>query len=144
MAYCLYNAIKTPDGTILWCEHGHDYKVHDDAVSGETYMNDGVGYSIRRSINKVPYEDLSVMSNSPFEKVRTVKFWGSYGKNGDQKKVILSLEEMEDDHISAILNTQKQLEGTELMMIFKKELEYRLKNNISNIKTTDKKRKRKI
>lgn len=125
MNYCLYNAIKTPDGTILWCESGHDYQTHTDKVSGEQYMNDGVGYSIRRSINTVPYEDLSISSDDPFEKVQTAKFWGSYGKDGKSPRKMLSLEEMEDSHIRAILETQKQIKGT-LEGLFIKELEYRI------------------
>ncbi len=125
MDYCLYNAIKTPDGTVLWCQSGHDYQTHEDKISGETYMNDGLGYMIRRSVNTVPYEDLSIHLSDPFEKVRTAKFWGSYGKDGNQPKRMMALEEMEDSHIKAILETQKRLEGTELQKIFIKELEYR-------------------
>ncbi len=125
MEYCLYNAIKTPDGTVLWCESGHDFKTHKDSVSGETYMNDGRGWSIRRSVNVVPYEDLSISLSDPFEKIRTAKFWGSYGKDGKSKKIIMALEDMEDSHIQAILDTQKQIEK-EVRAIFLKELEFRL------------------
>jgi hypothetical protein len=125
MDYCLYNAIKTPDGTILWCESGHDYKTHTDSVSGEEYMNDGTGYGIRRSVNNVPAEDLSIWNTDPFEKIRTAKFWGSYGKDGKSPKRILSLEEMEEDHIHAILKTQTQI-STILKEFFVKELEYRV------------------
>lgn len=125
MDYCLYNAIKTPDGTILWCQSAHDYQTHKDKISGEEYMNDGVGYMIRRSVNKVPFEDLSIHMSDPFEKVRTAKFWGSYGKDGNQPRKMMALEEMEDSHLRAILDTQKRLEGTEIQKLFIKELEYR-------------------
>jgi hypothetical protein len=125
MNYCLYNAIKTPDGTVLCCENGHDYKTHKDSVSGEDYMNDGIGYGVRRSINHVPAEDLSIWNTDPFEKVRTAKFWGSYGKDGKSPKHILALEEMEDSHIQAILETQKQL-GSDIKALFLKEIEYRI------------------
>lgn len=126
MDYCLYNAIKTPDGTVLWCQSGHDFKLYKDTVSGEEYMNDGMGYGIRRSINIVEFEDLSVWSYDPFEKIRTAKFWGSYGKDGKGEKKIMALQEMEDSHIRAILETQKQLKGSFLEEIFMKELEYRI------------------
>ena len=126
--YCLYNAIKTPDGTILWCEHNHDFKEYTDKVSGEYYLNDGVGYNVRRSVNTVPYEDLSIYASDDFEKVRTAKFWGSYGKDGKSTKKILSLQEMEDDHISAILNTQYQIKGSAVEKLFLKEQELRIKN----------------
>jgi len=123
--YCLYNAIKTPDGTILWCKSGHDYQTHEDKVSGESYMNDGLGYMVRRSVNKVPYEDLSIRASDPFEVVRTAKFWSSYGKDGKSPKVILSLEQIEDDHIKVILETQNQIRGTVLEKLFKQEQDYR-------------------
>lgn len=128
MEYCLYNAIKTPDGTVLWCTTGHDYKTHTDALSGEEYMNDGLGYGVRRSINETPYENLSIYDTAPFEKVRTAKFWGSYGKDGKSEKRMMSLEEMEDDHIQAILRTQAQARKPPLEALFLKEIEYRITN----------------
>lgn len=126
MNYCLYNAIKTPDGTILWCQSGHDYKTHTDSVSSEEYMNDGTGYGVRRSVNKVSAENLSIGTNDPFEKVRTAKFWGSYGKDGKGEKRIMALEEMEDSHIRAILDTQKI--DIIIKELFEKEILYRIEN----------------
>ena len=125
MNYCLYNAIKTPDGTVLWCKNNHDYQSYKDSVSGEHYMIDGTGYATRRSINIVSPEDLSIWTSDPFKKVRTAKFWGSYGKDGKGEKVILSLEEMEKEHIEAILRTQTQVKGTEFESLFLQELKYR-------------------
>lgn len=133
MDYCLYNAIKTPDGTILNCEDSHDYKNYKDTVSGEEYMIDGLGYGTRRSINIIPPEDLSVWTSSPFEKVRVTNFWTSYGKDGKSPAKKMCLEEMENSHIEAILRTQKSVKGTVLEDIFVKEIEYRiecLKKNI--------------
>lgn len=127
MEYCFYNAIKTPDGTVLWCQSGHDYQTHKDTVSDEEYMNDGVGYMIRRSVNIVPYEELSIFSSDNLEKVRTAKFWASYGKDGKSPKRLMSTEEMEDSHIRAILDTQKQIAGTDIEKVFLQELEYRTK-----------------
>ncbi len=126
MDYCLYNAIKTPDGTVLWCQSGHDYQTHQDKVSGEEYMNDGTGYGVRRSVNTVPYEDLSIWSHEPFEKVRTAKFWGSYGKDGKSPRTMMAPMEMEDGHLRAILETQKQIRGSEIERIFLQEMKYRV------------------
>jgi hypothetical protein len=148
MDYCLYNAIKTPDGTVLWCQHRHDYQTHQDAVSGEQYMNDGLQDTIRRSVNIVPYEDLAIFTSSPFEKVRTVKFWASYGKDGNSPKHYMSLEEMEKTHIEAILRGQKQIKGTEIEKIFLKELDFRVEVFQEHLETvipptnTDKKKKK--
>ena len=127
MTYCLYNAIKTPDGTLLWCKNGYDCQTHKDSVSGEKYMNDGTGTRVRRSVNTIPYEDLSIFSNDPFEKVRTAKFWGSYGKDGNSPEHMMAAEEMEDSHIRAILDTQKQIAGTAIEKLFLQEIEYRAK-----------------
>lgn len=129
MQYCLYNAIKTPDGTVLWCETNHDYKIHNDLVSGEQYMNDGLGSMIRRSVNQVPYEDLSVWVDTEnielTEEVRNAKFWGSYGKGGREPKKILCLAEMSNKHIEAILDTQYHIRGTMFHKLFELELLYR-------------------
>lgn len=147
MAYCLYNAIKTPDGTILWCESGHDYKTHQDTVSGEQYMNDGTGEGIRRSKNNVPYENLSIYTNDTFEKVRKAKFWASYGADGKSPKRIMSLDEMEKSHIEAILKTQKQIKGTEIEKIFLKEIIYRTekyKNHLDEIIPSKNNKKKKV
>ena len=126
MDYYLYNAIRTPDGTVLWCQHGHDFLTHVDAVTGETYMNDGFGYCIRRSVNKTEAEDLSVKTSDPFEKVRQAKFWGSYGRDGKGSKTMMSLAEMDDAHIQAIIDTQPQIRGTPLEELFPKEQAYRV------------------
>lgn len=125
MDYCIFNAIKTPDGTVLWCKNEHDYNTHKDSVSGEEYMNDGIGYMIRRSVNTVPYEDLSVFTSDTHEKIRTAKFWGSYGKDGKGPRVLLALQDMEDSHLVAILTTQTRIMGTPLEKVFKDEMDFR-------------------
>lgn len=127
MEFCIYNAIKTPDGTILYCENRHDYHEYKDTISGELYLNDGHLDSVRRSVNTVPYEDLSIYTDSPHEIVRTIKFWTSYGKDGKSAGVEMSLQEMEKSHIEAILRTQKKIQETPLEKIFINELEYRVK-----------------
>ena len=96
--------IRTPDGTILQSFHRHDYKEHDDVVSGETYVIDGGIDYFRGSINKVPAEDLTVYVDDPFEVKREVPVWGTYGKNGDKELRWVSVSEMEDAHIEALVN----------------------------------------
>lgn len=145
MNFCLYNAIKTPDGTILNCTSGYDYKTYFDTVSQEQYMNDGLGYGIRRSVNKIPYEDLAVFDNSPHEQVRVVKFWTSYGKDGKSPGFQMSLEDMETAHIKAILDTQKKIQ--DYKHIFENELKYRndliLYKTLENFENKEKKVKQK-
>lgn len=125
MHYIIYNAIKTPDSTVLECKHPHDYQTHIDAVSGEVYMNDGLGYYARRSVNKVPYEDLSVTTEDAFEKQRECFTWGTRGKTGTEELRRVALKEMETEHIKAILNTQKHIKGTYVEDLLKKELNFR-------------------
>lgn len=133
MMYCIYNAIKTPDGTILHCRNRHDYKEYTDSVSGEQYVNDGGEFYVRRSVNSVPYEDLSVWVNADnpelTQTVRGVNLWKSYGKEGEffPNGVYLSLEKMDTDHIEAILETQHQLRGTLYEKLFILELNERKK-----------------
>ena len=96
--------IRTPDGTILQSFHRHDYKEYKDTVSGETYIIDGGTDYFRGSINKVKAEDLTVYVDDPFEVKREVPVWGTYGKNGDKELRWVSVSEMEDAHIEALVN----------------------------------------
>ena len=129
MQYCLVNKIKTPDGTVLCCEHSHDYKTHEDATSGEVYMTDGKGYCVRRSCNIVPYEDLSVWvdADNPelTPEVRNAEFWGTYGVDGNQPRKQISLAQMQDSHLRAIIQTQRHIQGSVVEKLMKLECEYR-------------------
>lgn len=121
------NIIKTPDGTILESSHRHDYKTHTDK-NGEVYVNDGGREYLRRSLNKEPFEELSVYSTDSIEKLRELFQWGTYGKNGDDYKVKY-LKELSNPHIGAIIETQKHL-PEDIIDVFQRELDYRVKNNI--------------
>ena len=127
--YIIRCAIRCPDGTILETNHRHDYQTHLDGVTGEIYMLDGHGYYYRTSVNAVPAESLMVTTDSPFEEQRKVKFWKSYGKDGSlyPDGVYLSLEQMDTDHIEAVLATQSHIRGTPVHQMFINELEYRSK-----------------
>lgn len=67
--HLIYNAVRTPDGTILESRHVHDYATHLDA-NGDEYMVDGGFDYLRRSVNKVPAEDLSLYSDEKHEVIR--------------------------------------------------------------------------
>ncbi|WP_210498609.1 hypothetical protein [Vibrio crassostreae] len=121
----VYNAIKTPDGTILESLHIHDYKTHLDK-NGEEYMVDGGTAYTRRNSNKEPFEELTVTTEAPHEVQREYWSWGTYGKNGDQPLRFVKLKDMEHDHIAAVVNTQRINAARRSAMI--KELFYRATN----------------
>jgi hypothetical protein len=130
--YWFRNAIQTPDGTILDCLNNHDYHWHLDKVSGEHYMNDGLGWCVRRSINAVEALDLSVTTADSFEKIRTALKWKSYGKNGEHPEgIYITLCNIEDDHLNAILRTQSHIRGTPVYesLIMEKVYRFRTRYN---------------
>ena len=122
MRKLIKNSIRTPDGTVLTSRHVHEYKCYKDK-NGEIYMNDGGTSYIRRSINEVPYEDLSVYSDDPFEIVRNSVVWGTYGKNGNEPLKYKTISELSSSHINNILLEPKLI--GELKDILKKEILYR-------------------
>lgn len=127
MTYWFTNSIITPDGTILTCYDSHDYQSHFDEVSKETYMTDGLGWCVRRSVNDTPYVDLSVTSDSPFVEVRGVPLWKSYGQNGEYPNGrYMAIKDMTDEHISNILLTQRRIKGTPVEELFIKEQLHRI------------------
>ena len=103
----LYNAIKTPDGTILESTHVHDFCYHLDKVSGEGYLNDGGCEYVRRSVNKVPYEDLTVYDDGKFTTQRKYVRWGrNYDENNTRLKETewIPIKDLSTEHIYNILD----------------------------------------
>lgn len=126
MAQIIYNAIRTPDGTVLHSRHRHDYVEHLDTVSGELYVNDGGNDYMRRSVNTVPATELSLTMADWHGDKRQVVTWKTYGKDGEfPDGKIVRLSDMEDDHIRAILDTQHHIHGTYVEQLFADELEWR-------------------
>ena len=122
----IYNAIKTPDGTVLISRHRHDYVTHVDSISKETYLTDGgTGGYVRRSVNVIPAEDLSVYADDDFELVRTVAVRGSRGVDGNEPLHWIKICDMTDDHLKAVL----EYGGEQWHLdIIKKEIEWRKKS----------------
>lgn len=125
--HIVYNAIQTPDGTVLVSKHVHDYVTHSDK-NGEVYMNDGGNAYIRRSVNKEPYTDLTVYTDDPHEEIRKVLLWGSYGIKGDEPLKFNVLKDMSGDHIKNIIATITHIPEWH-MNIFIDELAWREKND---------------
>jgi hypothetical protein len=108
----VYNAIRTPDGTVLESITVHDYKTYTDA-NGETYMVDGGLDYLRRNHNpKAPAEDISLYDDAPHEQVRKLLKWGTYGVDGSQPLEYISICDMTLDHINACITNIPHMNPT--------------------------------
>lgn len=126
----IYSAIRTPDGTLLESNSVHDFKMYDDTITGKTYGIDG-GHEYCHYIGDV-FDDctiITLMTDSPFEDIRQLFKWGSYGKDGKSPLKRISLCDMTNDHINNILITLTQL-SEEIKDIFRKELKFRKEHKI--------------
>lgn len=127
----LYNAIRTPDGTILESKHRHDFVQHKDK-NGQYYAVDGGLDYLKRNFDVNDFEDISVYDDNSHENRRKYIKWGSnYDK--DMKKLPKTLykciKDMDTDHIQAILDGNWCRSEFHLK-VFKDELEYR--KNVSS------------
>lgn len=106
MKRILYNAIKTPDGTVLWSKHRHDYVSHTDTITGEYYMTDGGTDYLRRNSNEIEAEDLTVYDDGTHETRRNNMHWGvNYTK--DMKRLPetkwIKIKDLDTEHIKNII-----------------------------------------
>ena len=122
MRKLVLNRIRTPDQTVLTSRNVHDYKSHKDK-NGELYYTDGGLSYLKRSVNKEPYEDLSLYSDDPFEKLREGIKWGSRGKNGKEPLQYKPISNMSNNHINSILSNCRVADY--LKEIFEKEISHR-------------------
>ena len=122
MRKLIKNSIMTPDGVILTSRHRHDYQSHKDKNS-ELYFTDGGINYIKRSVNKIPYTDLSLYSTDSFEKLRGGMEWGTFGKDGDEELKYKSISNMSSNHIKAILLNCKVADY--MKELFEKEIAFR-------------------
>jgi len=119
----VYNAIQTPDGTIIESTSRHEMVTHVDA-NGNWYMADGGLAYARRGYDSADYKELAVYSDDPIKTIREVMLWGTYGPLGDQPYIRILLKDMDESHIQAILETQPHIsEG--YRNAFERELQYR-------------------
>lgn len=129
----VYNAIQTPDGTILHSTHVHDYKTHVDK-NGETYMVDGGNHYLRRNADHIePYKELTVYLGDGHEKVRKVLCRGGRGKNGDEPLKWVPVCEMSDEWVKNTItyNEERSMGNNWFTEVMREDLNYRKLNNIS-------------
>lgn len=118
----LSNRMLTPDGTILESLHRHDYVTHLDA-NGKEYMLDG-GLDYVRSSANGDEQYLTVYHDDPHEDIRGVVKWGTYGKNGDETLVHVTIADMSTQHLQACLDTVKTMRPS-IYKVMQDEVEYR-------------------
>jgi len=124
MSTLVYNAIRTPDGTVLESKHRHDYVTYQDK-NGKEYMVDGGLEYTRRNVHAdAPYEELSVYTTDGHDRVRETVKWGTYGINGDQPLTHILLKDMKTEHIEACLENVPSMHPA-YKESFKEELKLR-------------------
>jgi hypothetical protein len=115
--------LQTPDGTVLYSQHRHDYVTHTDA-NGKEYMLDGGCEYIRCSANG-DEEMLTVYTDDDHEVIRGSAMWGTYGKDGYQPFKYVTVSQMSTEHLQACLDTQKKTMRPAMYKVMQNELEYR-------------------
>lgn len=131
----LYNAIKTPDGTILESKYTHDYVSYKDK-NGQYYCVDGGLSYLKRSYDKHDFEELSEYDNGDHEKRRRLLRWGSnYDKNMNRlpETIYRNIIDMDNDHIKSILDGN-WCKSELYLEVFKNELKFREVNNQLELK----------
>lgn len=103
----VYNALQTPDGTVIHSKYRHDYVCYTDK-NGKDYMVDGGNAYLRRSIN-YDQKDLSktVGDCKSLDEVASYLHWGvNYDKDMNllPNTVWKPLNELDKDHIKAIVD----------------------------------------
>ena len=116
----IYNAIRTPDGTILESRSVHDFVGYTDA-NGKFYAADG-GLEYLKRCGDSDYEELSLTLEDDFSKIRECVRWGTYGPEGNQPMRFIKIKDMSTDHIRNILKGRL---GMKIRSVFEKELEFR-------------------
>jgi len=118
----VYNALRTPDGTLLESKYRHDCQFHLDE-NGKEYMIDG-GLDYVRATAHGDEKLITITLDDDHETVREYVQWGTYGPDGNQPLKLVRLKDMDTDHIKAVLETQGQIRPS-LRTAMMSELDYR-------------------
>lgn len=127
----LYNAIQTPDGTILESWFRHDYKSHEDA-NGKTYVVDGGLDYVRRSYDTRDFKNLNIYwEEATFEQIRKYLRRGGRGIYGNEPLSYTSLSWMGDTWLhNTIQYEMEHRPENPLIYFYKLEQQYRKDNKI--------------
>ena len=108
--------------TTLTSMHRHDYQFC--TCDNHTFIDGGTDYQRCGGKDMEAVNIDSVYLSDGFDKCRTVPIWGSYGKNGDEPLKWMSVSEMTDEHLEALLHYNVEEWRKDLM---KQEIEHRKK-----------------
>jgi len=103
----VYNAIQTPDGTVIQSKYRHDYVEYTDK-NGQYYMVDGGLDYPRRGFDKNDYIDLcKLFKDCTLDECTQYLMWGqNYDKDMNKlpETIFKPICELTTDHIEAIIN----------------------------------------
>ena len=123
----ILNRIRTPDGTVLTSFYRHDFNSHKDK-NGELYTIDGGVDYLKRSLNIIPYIDLTIYENDPFDFVRkSFHRW-----DGEVLKKYVPMCDMSENWLdNLIIWLKERTEKHEFpLYLYLKEKRYRVINDL--------------
>jgi hypothetical protein len=109
MRKIVYNAIQTPDGTVLESTHHHDYKEYVD-TNGKMYIVDG-GLDYSRHSSNGDEVLLTKYQDQSHEQIREHAFRAGYGKPGTSDYGtyrITRIADMDDEYLNEAIKYVKQ------------------------------------
>jgi hypothetical protein len=126
----VYNAIQTPDGTILVSRHRHDFVQHTDNITGDFYAVDGGSEYLKRCFgNNRDYKELSLTTDDPHDKIREVVQWGKRLENGRVQYILV--KDLTDSHLRGIVDYIRTFSPNGVMLrVMQNEFQYRKEINV--------------
>jgi hypothetical protein len=123
--YLIYNAIQTPDGTILESHHRHECVSHVDENGFKYFVDGGLAYCRIGCAQAAPAPKILSKSlpSCPLNEAVRLPIWGTFGKRGEEKLKYVAIADMDTEHIQKVLDTQDVLEQIKFLMEW--ELEQR-------------------
>jgi hypothetical protein len=115
MGNIVYNALRTPDGTVLESKYKWDCKMHTDK-NGKVYMLDG-GLDYVRCHMIEDQELLTVTLDDPHSQVREVVKWRAGTK-------VVKLKDMSTKHVQYMLDNGNN-DYPQIRKAYKNELKFR-------------------
>ena len=107
--------------------HRHDYVLC--GCPNQTMVDGGTDYIRCGGKDMTLVEQRPVYLSDGFDLCREVPLWGTRGKKGNEPLRYISLSEMSDGHIKAIIDVYEMQQWRK--NLFEEEIKYRKKHNIS-------------